>query len=240
MDLYETTFCTKTTVPSGSNKEDRMQYFISFLEGIITFISPCLLPMIPIYLTYFAGSGERTTKKTVTGALGFVSGFTLVFVSMGSLAGSIGSLFTKYQNIVNIVCGLIVIFFGLNFMGVFKLNLFKGMKQSVNTDNMNFFSAVLFGIVFSLGWTPCVGAFLGSALMMASREGQALQGILMLLCYSLGLGIPFILSAVLIDSLKGAFTFIKKHYKIINFVSGCLLIVIGILMATGTLGRILF
>lgn len=217
-----------------------MQYIISFLEGIITFISPCLLPMIPIYLTYFAGSGERTTKKTVTGALGFVSGFTLIFVIMGALAGSIGSLFTRHQNIVNIVCGLIVIFFGLNFMGVFKLNLFKGMKQSVNTDNMNFFSAMLFGIVFSLGWTPCVGAFLGSALMMASREGQALQGILMLLCYSLGLGIPFILSAVLIDSLKGAFTFIKKHYKIINFVSGCLLIIVGILMATGTLGRILF
>lgn len=216
-----------------------MQYIISFLEGIITFISPCLLPMIPIYLTYFAGSGERTTKKTVTGALGFVSGFTLVFVTMGALAGSIGSLFTKHQNIVNIVCGLIVIFFGLNFMGIFKINLFKGMKQSVNTDNMNFFSAMLFGIIFSLGWTPCVGAFLGSALMMASREGQALQGILMLLCYSLGLGIPFILSAVLIDSLKSAFTFIKKHYKIINFVSGCLLILVGILMATGTLGRIL-
>ncbi len=216
-----------------------MQYFISFLEGIITFISPCLLPMIPIYLTYFAGSGERTTKKTVTGALGFVSGFTLVFITMGALAGSIGSLFTKHQNIVNIVCGLIVVFFGLNFMGVFKLNLFKGMKQSVNTDNMNFFSAVLFGIVFSLGWTPCVGAFLGSALMMASREGQALQGILMLLFYSLGLGIPFILSAVLIDSLKGAFTFIKKNYKVINLVSGCLLVIVGILMATGTLGHIL-
>ena len=216
-----------------------MQYIISFLEGIITFISPCLLPMIPIYLTYFAGSGERTTKKTVIGAFGFVSGFTLVFITMGALAGSIGSLFTKHQNIVNIVCGLIVIFFGLNFMGIFKINLFKGIKQSVNTDNMNFFSTVLFGIVFSLGWTPCVGAFLGSALMMASREGQALQGILMLLCYSLGLGIPFILSAVLIDSLKGAFAFIKKHYNIINFISGCLLVIVGILMATGTLGRIL-
>ena len=105
---------------------------------------------------------------------------------------------------------------------------------------MSFLSAVLFGIVFSLGWTPCVGAFLGSALMMASREGQALRGILMLLCYSLGLGIPFILSAILIDSLKGAFSFIKKNYKIINFVSGCLLIIVGILMATGLLGRILF
>lgn len=217
-----------------------MQYIISFLEGIITFISPCLLPMIPIYLTYFAGSGERTTKKTVTGALGFVSGFTIIFIIMGALAGSIGSLFTKHQTIVNIVCGLIVIFFGLNFMGIFKINLFKGVKQSVSTDNMNFFSAILFGIVFSLGWTPCVGAFLGSALMMASREGQTLQGILMLLCYSLGLGIPFVLSAVLIDSLKGAFAFIKKHYKIINFVSGCLLILVGILMATGLLGRILF
>lgn len=216
-----------------------MQYIISFLEGIITFISPCLLPMIPIYLTYFAGSGERTTKKTVTGALGFVSGFTLVFITMGALAGSIGSLFTAHQRIVNIVCGLIVIFFGLNFMGVFKIHLFKGIRQSVNTDNMNFFSAALFGIVFSLGWTPCVGAFLGSALMMASQEGKMLQGILMLLCYSFGLGIPFILSAILIDSLKGAFSFIKKHYKIINLVSGCLLVIVGLLMATGTLGMIL-
>lgn len=217
-----------------------MPYFISFLEGIITFISPCLLPMIPIYLTYFAGSGERTTKKTVIGALGFVTGFTIIFVSMGALAGTIGSFFTKHQDIVNIVCGLIVIFFGLNFMGVFKLTLFKGMKREIATDNMSFVSSVLFGIVFSLGWTPCVGAFLGSALLLASQEGQALQGILMLLCYSMGLGIPFLLSAVLIDSLKGAFAFIKKHYTVINIVSGCLLVIVGILMGTGTLGRILF
>lgn len=217
-----------------------MPYFISFLEGIITFISPCLLPMIPIYLTYFAGSGERTTKKTVIGALGFVTGFTMIFVSMGALAGTIGSFFTEHQTIVNIVCGLIVVFFGLNFMGVFKLTLFKGMKKDISTDHMSFFSAVLFGIVFSLGWTPCVGAFLGSALLLASQEGQALQGILMLLCYSMGLGIPFLLSALLIDSLKGAFAFIKKHYTIINFISGCLLVIVGILMATGTLGRILF
>ena len=216
-----------------------MQYIISFLEGIITVISPCLLPMLPIYLTYFAGNGERTTKKTVIGALGFVSGFTLVFVAMGALAGSIGSLFTKHQTVVNIVCGLIVIFFGLNFMGVFKINLFKGMKQSVNTDNMNFLSAMLFGIVFSLGWTPCVGAFLGSALMLASQQGHVLAGMGMLLCYSLGLGIPFLFSAVLIDKLKSTFNFIKRHYSIINKVCGGLLIIIGILMATGTLGRLL-
>ena len=216
-----------------------MQYIISFLEGIITFISPCLLPMIPIYITYFVGGGERSTKKTLTGALGFVCGFTIVFICMGALAGTIGSFLTKYQTIVNIVSGVIVILFGLNFLGVFQWNLFKGSNHSVNTENMGFFSAALFGIVFSIGWTPCVGAFLGSALMLASQQGSTMIGVLMLLCYSLGLGIPFILSAVLIDRLKTAFNFIKRHYGIINKVSGALLVLVGILMACGMLGVLL-
>lgn len=216
-----------------------MQYIISFLEGIITFISPCLLPMIPIYITYFVGGGERSTKKTLLGALGFVCGFTLVFVAMGALAGTLGSFLTRYQTVVNIVSGIIVIFFGLNFLGVFKINLFKGSSREINTENMNFLSAALFGIVFSLGWTPCVGAFLGSALMLASQQGSILVGVIMLLCYSLGLGIPFVLSALLIDQLKVAFNFIKSHYNVINKVSGTLLIVVGILMATGKIGVIL-
>ena len=104
---------------------------------------------------------------------------------------------------------------------------------------MGFFSALVFGIIFSVGWTPCVGAFLGSALMLASQQGHVLEGILMLLMYSLGLGIPFVLSAVLIDYLKAAFDWIKKHYAVINTVSGILLILIGILMATGTIGWLL-
>ena len=212
---------------------------ISFLEGIITFISPCLLPMLPIYISYFAGGGERTTKKTVTGALGFVAGFTLVFMAMGALAGTVGSFLKTYQTAVNVISGLVVIFFGLNFLGVFKLNLFRGSSRTVNTDSMGFFPAMLFGIIFSLGWTPCVGAFLGSALMLASQQGHVVEGMLMLLAYSLGLGIPFLLSAVLIDYLKSAFDWIKKHYKLINAVSGGLLILIGIMMATGTLGRLL-
>lgn len=216
-----------------------MQYVISFLEGIITFISPCLLPMLPIYISYFAGGGERSTKKTLTGAIGFVVGFTVVFTLMGALAGTVGSFLKEHQTAVNIVSGLVVIFFGLNFLGVFKLNLFKGSSRSVDTSNMGFFSALLFGVIFSLGWTPCVGAFLGSALMLASQQGSVLAGTLMLLAYSLGLGVPFILSAVLIDKLKSAFDWIKSNYKVINIVSGCLLILIGILMATGTLGRLL-
>lgn len=213
-----------------------MQYLISFLEGIITFISPCLLPMLPIYISYFAGGGERTTAKTLKGAVGFVTGFTVVFVMLGALAGTVGSFLREYQTTVNIISGLIVIIFGLNFLGVFKLNIFKGNQRSVKTDNMGFFSAMLFGIIFSVGWTPCVGAFLGSALMLASQQGHIAEGMLMLLSYSLGLGIPFILSAVLIDYLKSAFNWIKRNYKIINLISGSLLVIIGIMMATGTLG----
>lgn len=215
-----------------------MQYLISFLEGIITFISPCLLPMLPIYVSYFAGGKEKNTHNTIRNALGFILGFTVIFVLMGALAGTFGRLLAEYKTAVNIVTGLVVIFFGLNFLGVFRLNIFKGTSFS-KTENLGFFSSALFGIVFSVGWTPCVGAFLGSALMLAANQGSILQGVTMLLLYSLGLGIPFFISAILIDKLKNAFTFIKKHYSIINTVSGVLLIIVGALMATGLFGKFL-
>ena len=216
-----------------------MQYLISFLEGIITFLSPCLLPMLPIYLSYFAGGGQRQPRKTLAGAAGFVLGFTAVFMAMGALAGTLGSFLKEYQTAVNIVCGIVVILFGLNYLGVLRLKFLQGGGRTVKTGNMGFFSTMIFGVVFSVSWTPCVGVFLGSALMLASQQGHVVQGMLMLLTYSLGLGIPFILSAVLIDSLKSAFNWIKSHYKPINIVCGCLLILVGILMATGTLGRLL-
>lgn len=215
-----------------------MQYLISFLEGIITFISPCLLPMLPIYISYFAGGGTRTTGKTLTGAGGFVLGFTLVFVAMGALAGTVGSFLTRYQTAVNVISGLIVILFGLNFMGIVKLNLFQGRINTEITPN-GFFSSVLFGMIFSLGWTPCVGAFLGSALILASQQGHVLEGMGMLLAYSAGLGIPFMVSALLIDKLKSAFNWIKSHYTVVNTVSGGMLVFVGVLMATGTMGRLL-
>ena len=216
-----------------------MQYLIAFLEGIVTFISPCLLPMLPIYVSYFAGGGQRTTGKTLKCALGFVAGFSLVFMAMGALAGTVGSFLRQYQTAVDIISGLIVVIFGLSFLGLFKLNIFKGNQRTVNTENMGFFSAALFGMVFSIGWTPCVGVFLGSALMLASQQGHVMEGVLMLLAYSMGLGIPFVLSAVLIDYLKSAFLWIKKKYMVINVISGVLLIVIGIMMMTGTLSRLL-
>lgn len=216
-----------------------MQYFIAFLEGVITFISPCLLPMLPIYLSYFAGGGERSSKKTLSAALGFVLGFTVLFTAMGALAGTLGGFLRRYQTAVNLVSGIVVILFGLNFLGVLRLSLFRGTAGPAKSRELGFFSAIVFGVVFSVGWTPCVGAFLGSALMLASQQGKALTGVLMLLCYSLGLGVPFLFSAVLIDRLKGAFAFIKRNYKTVNLICGSFLVLVGLLMATGVMGRFL-
>ena len=213
-----------------------MQYLLLFLEGVITFISPCLLPMLPIYLSFFA-AGDTDRRRTLRNALGFVLGFTIVFVIMGAFMGVMGKLVREYQTVLNIVTGAVVILFGLNFMGVLKIGfLNRASQQDANVKDLNFFSSMLFGIVFSIGWTPCVGAFLGSALLLASQGGSLLQGIAMLLAFSLGLGIPFVVSALLVDRLKGAFDFIKRHYRVINLVSGLVLVIVGILMATGYMG----
>ena len=217
-----------------------MQYFISFLEGIITFLSPCLLPMLPIYLFYFAGGqAEEKKGKTLCNALGFVLGFTIVFTLMGAFAGVIGGFLKKYQTAVNVVSGMIVVAFGLHYLGVFRNFWTKGTGLTARTENLGFGSSLIFGMVFSVGWTPCVGAFLGSALMLASQQGSVSIGVLMLLCYSLGLGIPFVVSALLIDRLKSTFQWVKAHYGLLNKLAGIFLVFIGVLMMTGTMGRLL-
>ena len=212
-----------------------MEYFIAFLEGIITFISPCLLPMLPIYISYFAGGElENKSTKTVKNAIGFVLGFSIVFVILGVFAGTIGQLLSKYQIAVNILSGLVVLVFGLNFIGILKIPLLnKSLKLKTDTNNLGFVSSFVFGAIFSVGWTPCVGAFLGSALMLASQQGSIVKGAVMMICYSVGLGLPFIATALLIDKLKSTFDFIKRNYKIINIISGVMLILVGILMMTG-------
>lgn len=214
-----------------------MNYFIAFLEGIITFISPCILPMLPLYISYFA-NGENNKRKTLLNAMGFVLGFTLVFVLLGAFAGGIGSLLKKYETLVNIITGGIVVVLGLNFCGLIKIGFLNGTKKlQVQIQNIHFATSVLFGMIFAIGYTPCVGAFLGSALMMASQEGTMAAGILMLVIYSAGLGIPFMISALLLDRLKGTFQAIKKHYRVINIVSGVFLMIMGVLMMTGLFGR---
>ncbi|MBQ2725583.1 MAG: sulfite exporter TauE/SafE family protein [Clostridia bacterium] len=217
-----------------------MLYLITFLEGLISFISPCMLPMLPIYISYFAGNtaGESEQKRhTVVRSLSFVLGFTVVFTALGLFAGVIGGFLRQYQTAVNIVTGLIVILFGLSYLEVIRLPFFKGMGSMRGVTSV--FSAFLFGMIYSVSLTPCVGAFLGSALMMASSGGQALTGGLLLLTYSLGLGVPFVISAMLIERLTTVFNAIKKHYRIINLVCGIFLILVGIAMCFGMMNALL-
>lgn len=271
-----------------------MEYLLTFLEGLASFISPCMLPMIPLYLSYFAGEAEideqepqtpsavdktvssaettlqtateetetsgnekksEETKKTVVSertdankkasnkkhlvavrSLFFVIGFTLMFVVFGGLAGLISGYINKYKTVINIVAGAIVIIFGLSYIGLFGLPFFKGLKKSYKVDGA--WSAFLFGIVFAVGVGPCTGAFLGSALALASTSGTVVKGLLLLLFYSMGIGIPFIITAVLTDKTKKLFGFIKRHFKAVKIVSGSLLVVMGILMAAGIMDKL--
>ena len=216
-----------------------MDFFITFLEGLITFISPCLLPMLPIYFIYFAGdsSGEAQDGHPLPKMLAFVAGFTTVFVALGAFAGSLGQWFKLHERTINIATGLIVIYFGLCYLGVFRnpLQFLRVGNGAVRMTGLP--SAFLFGAVLSASWLPCAGVFLGSALMLASHSRSATRGMLLLLCYSAGLGIPFVLCGLLLDRAKQGFDFIKRHYGLISKVCGAFLVCIGGLMATGMLGR---
>jgi cytochrome c-type biogenesis protein len=218
-----------------------MSYILLFLEGVITFISPCLLPPLPLYISYFATGKSPDTpagkRRALTNALGFIAGFTLLFVSLGAFAGILGQALQDYRFIIDIVAGLILILFGLNVMGVITIPLLNATyRKSANVRNLSFFSSLVFGVIFAVSWTPCVSPLLGSALLMASVPASAWRGAFLLFIFAMGLGLPFLLCALLIDRLKSAFDFIKRHYKIINIISGVLLIAIGVLMMTGYLG----
>ena len=220
-----------------------MEYFLLFLEGIITFISPCILPLLPLYVSYFVGGNEENDKSkynALVNSLGFVLGFTIIFTLLGTLAGTFGSFIKEQSVIINILGGFIVVLFGANYMGIFKIPfLERSLKMNAEIKTFKFLSSILFGMIFAIGWTPCVGTFLGAALMIAVNSQDILKGTIMLLIYSIGLGIPFVICAILIDKLKETFNFIKRNYKVINRISGIILVIIGISIMTGYLNKIL-
>ena len=209
-----------------------MEYVLVFLEGIVSFISPCVLPMVPIYISYIVGTDDKEEKSIFTAlinSIGFVLGFSIIFILLSVFASTLGNFVSKYMNILQIIFGIVMVILGLNFMEAIQitfLNLTNNIKMK--HDKASFLNSLLFGIMFSVTWTPCIGAFLGTALMMILTEGQLIKGILMMILYSAGLGLPFIICAILIDKLKNALKVIKKNYKIIKYVSGIFLILIGL------------
>ena len=216
-----------------------MEYLITFIEGIASFISPCILPVIPIYISYFA-TESKSMKKSIINSLGFVCGFSIIFILLGVFAGTFGKFVHEYTDYINIIFGIFLIIIGLNYICVLFikfLNKTKGTNQE--KKNLTFITSVLFGIIFSLSWTPCVGAFLSSALILASTTGSVLKGATLLLIYSLGLAIPFIVTTLFLEKMKSTFDFIKKHYNIINKISGSILILSGVWYTiTGIIGII--
>ena len=191
-----------------------MDYILTFIEGFASFISPCMLPMIPIYLSYFIGEKDNNEEidknkqsgKVVFNSIGFVLGFTIIFLILSIFANSIGVILTKNIKYIEIFFGIVIIILGLNYMEILKFSFLNKTKMmSINKNNFNFIKAVIFGILFSISWTPCIGTFLSSALLLVAQKDSIVEGLIMMLLYSIGMGIPFIISAIFIDKLKSTF-----------------------------------
>ncbi len=214
-------------------------YLFSFVEGIMTFISPCILPMLPIYFLYLAGTSdedkadEKLKKSTlILNSIGFVLGFTLVFVLFGATATSLGSFLKDHRGTLKIVSGIVVFIFGLNFMGVLKIGFLNREKRlNYQFKKLNFAKSIVFGLVFAFGWTPCVSAFLAPLFALAGTSETLVKGMLILFIYSVGLGLPFIISAIIFENIKGAFRVIQRHNRIISIISGILLMAAGVALA---------
>lgn len=216
-----------------------MEYLLFFHNGIAAFSSPCLLPMLPIYAAYFAAGGKRSLRQSLSCGVGFAAGLTAVFLAMGALAGTLGALLSAWQRPIALFCGIAIIGFGLNTLGLFRWNLSWGGSRMLDARSLSVFSAFFFGMLFALAWAPCAGTFLSPALMSAHRQGYITAGIGSVLACSLGLGIPFILTALLTDALKAAFARLRRRRKYADLLSGGILILGGILIAAGAMGQLL-
>lgn len=215
---------------------DNVSFTLALSAGFVSFFSPCILPLIPAYITYITGASveeELKGKKlfTLMRTLGFIAGFTIIFMIMGISASFLGQIFIRYRSILIKLAGTLIIIFGLSMTGMFNLKFLKSpIKIKAPGKTGGWFSAMLVGMAFATGWTPCVGAVLGSILVYAGTSATISKGVYLLLLYSLGLAIPFILTALLINSFSRFLIKFEKILPYINKLSGVIMIIFGIYM----------
>ena len=213
----------------------------SFLAGLLSFFSPCVLPLIPVYISLISGfsvdalkSGERTPVWiSISRTLVFIAGFSTVFILLGASAGAVGQLFRTYSTAFRLAGGAVVMLFGLHLTGLLPIGLlYKEKRFSFATRQFGLIGVFLMGMTFAMGWTPCVGPILACILTLAASEGHTGHGILLLLFYSAGMGLPFLLAAAALGSFLKISNRIKKGLRAIEIGSGILLVILGILLLT--------
>ncbi len=226
---------------------ENVTLFAAFVAGILSFISPCVLPLIPGYLSFVSGvtlDDMRGTssaavapvgarRRAVTMSVAFVLGISLVFISLGASATAIGTLLMEHLSLLGKIAGVVIILFGLHMMGVLRIGwLYNEKRMQTSGKPAGFFGAMLVGIAFAFGWTPCIGPILAAILAVAATQDSVGEGVKLLAVYSAGLGVPFIATSLAINQFFAASARIRKHYHTIEVVSGVLLVVVGVLIFT--------
>ena len=228
---------------------ENVSLLAAFTAGIISFISPCVLPLIPGYLSFISGvsveemkSGDKKSealKKVSLNTLLFVLGFSFVFIAMGASATFVGEFLLSKLSLLNKVAGAIIILLGLHIIGVFKIPFLNYEKRfHTRSKPLGPLGAFVVGLAFAFGWTPCIGPILGGILALAANQDTVGKGIVLLSSYSLGLGIPFFITAVSFNTFLGVFGWVKRHFRTIEIISGLFLIIIGFLIFIGSFSYI--
>lgn len=224
-------------------------YLGAFVAGLLSFLSPCVLPLIPSYITYITGlslgdlqaahPGHVVRQKTVLHSLAFISGFTVVFVLLGASATLAGTFLQQHMTIIRRTGGVLVVLFGLHVAGLLPIRWLLGEKRiNIRHKPAGYLGSFLVGLAFAAGWTPCIGPVLASILMIAATEENVAQGVFLLLLYSVGLGIPFLLSSLALHRFIVLFNRFKRHIRIFEIITGLFLVAVGAMIFTNWLSRL--
>lgn len=220
-------------------------FFAAFAAGVVSFLSPCVLPLLPAYISFITGysaaeltDSKASTKEILYPSLLFVLGFSLVFVALGASASILGQLMVEYKAVLVRVAGVVIFVFGFFMLGIIKVPWLYGEArfEMGSARNFGWAAALVMGMAFAFGWTPCVGPILGSILALAGSTGNVAHGALLLVAYSLGLGLPFIAVALLFSRMRGTLAWLNRHSLTVNRVAGVILMVVGALIFTGQFG----